>query len=196
VTAADEGRRKLARDIHDGAQQRLVTAIVSLQLADRQLESDVQSARTFLRDALAQSRAGLDELRELATGMHPAILTNSGLRAAIEALAERSRVPINVRAASKRFAPHIEAGAYFLIAEAITNTSKHARASRVDVVIVARGTVLEIEVHDDGVGGADRHGSGVRGLEDRVEALGGTFRMESPQGRGTAIYATLPLLSA
>jgi signal transduction histidine kinase len=196
VTAADEGRRKLARDIHDGAQQRLVTAIVSLQLADRQLETDPASARAFMRDALAQSRAGLDELRELATGMHPAILTNSGLRAAIEALAERSRVPINVRASSRRFPPHVEAGAYFLIAEAITNTSKHARASSVEVVIVARGAVLEIEVRDDGIGGADPHGSGVRGLEDRVEALGGTFRIESPEGRGTAIYATLPLLSA
>jgi signal transduction histidine kinase len=128
--------------------------------------------------------------------MHPAILTNSGLRAAIEALAERSRVPINVRASSRRFPPHVEAGAYFLIAEAITNTSKHARASSVEVVIVARGAVLEIEVRDDGIGGADPHGSGVRGLEDRVEALGGTFRIESPEGRGTAIYATLPLLSA
>nr|WP_255325441.1 GAF domain-containing sensor histidine kinase [Candidatus Solirubrobacter pratensis] len=195
VTAADEGRRKLARDIHDGAQQRLVTAIVSLQLADRQLDTDPEGARTLLRDALSQSRAGLDELRELATGMHPAILTNSGLRAAIEALAQRSRVPVNVRATSQRLPSHIEAGAYFLIAEALTNASKHARASRVEVVIRAREGVLEIEVFDDGVGGADPHGSGVRGLEDRVEALGGTFRIESPEGRGTAIHATLPLLS-
>jgi signal transduction histidine kinase len=193
VAAADEGRRKLARDIHDGAQQRLVMAIMSLQLADRRLDTDPGAARGLMRDALEQSEAGLNELRELATGMHPAILTNSGLRAAVEALAEHSRVPIHVRGDAGRFPPHIEAGAYFLIAEAITNTAKHARAAQVDVAIAAHDTVLEIDVRDDGVGGADRGGSGVRGLADRVEALGGTFRFESPAGRGTAIHATLPL---
>jgi signal transduction histidine kinase len=193
VAAADEGRRKLARDIHDGAQQRLVTAIVSLQLADRQLDTDPGAARTFMRDAIEQSQAGLDELRELATGMHPAILTNSGLRAAVEALATHSRVPIHVRGDTARFPPQVEAGAYFLIAESITNTAKHARASRVDVRIAAHDSVLEIDVRDDGVGGADRCGSGVRGLEDRVEALGGTFSLESPTGHGTAVHAMLPL---
>jgi signal transduction histidine kinase len=193
VTAADEGRRKLARDLHDGAQQRLVTAIVSLQLADRRLETDLADARALLHDALGQAHEALNELRELAAGVHPSILTNNGLRAAVRALAAHSRVPVHVRADSRRFPPHVEAGAYFLVAEAITNTAKHARASRVDIEIAARDSILEIDVRDDGVGGVDRGGSGVRGLEDRVEALGGTFWLESPPGRGTSIHATLPL---
>jgi signal transduction histidine kinase len=193
VTAADEGRRKLARDLHDGAQQRLVTSIVSLQLADRQLETDLEETRRLLHDALEQAHQGLNELRELAAGVHPAILANNGLRAAVRALAAHSRVPVHVRADAGRFPPQVEAGAYFFVAEAITNTTKHAHASRVDVEIAARESILEIEVRDDGVGGADRCGSGVRGLEDRVEALGGTFSLDSPPGRGTAVHATLPL---
>ena len=147
----------------------------------------------MLRDALVHARAGLDDLRELATGMHPSILTNSGLRAAVEALAEHSRVPVDVRADAGRFPPHVEAGAYFFIAEALTNSAKHAHAARVTVEIAAQHGVLEVDVRDDGIGGADPSGSGVRGLEDRVEALGGTFRISSPVGRGTAIHATLPL---
>jgi signal transduction histidine kinase len=192
VTAADEGRRRLARDLHDGAQQRLVSAIVTLQLADRALDSDLGEARTLMRDALAHSRAGLDDLRELAAGMHPSILTNSGLRSAVQALAAHSRVPVHVRADADRYPPHIEAGAYFFIAEALTNSAKHARASHVVVEIAAHDAVLEIDVRDDGIGGADPAGSGVRGLEDRVEALGGTFRLLSPPGHGTAVHATLP----
>jgi signal transduction histidine kinase len=193
VTAADQGRAKLARDIHDGAQQRLVSAIVLLQLAEQRLGADVEDARGLLRDALAHAQAGIDELRELAAGVHPSILTNGGLRAAVEALAEHSRVRVHVLADSRRFPEHIEAGAYFLVAEALTNSTKHAQASRVDVEIAAGEGVLEIGVRDDGIGGADRAGSGMRGLEDRVEALGGTFRLESPPGGGTAIQATLPL---
>jgi signal transduction histidine kinase len=193
VTAADQGRAKLARDIHDGAQQRLVSAIVLLQLADQRLDADVEDARGMLRDALSHAQAGIDELRELAAGVHPSILTNGGLRAAVEALAEHSRVPVHVLADARRFPEHIEAGAYFLVAEAITNSAKHAHASRVDVAIAAGDRVLEIDVRDDGVGGADPAGSGMRGLEDRVEALGGTFRLQSPAGGGTAIHATLPL---
>jgi signal transduction histidine kinase len=193
VTAADQGRAKLARDIHDGAQQRLVSAIVLLQLAEQRLDTDVGEARALLRDALTHAQAGIDELRELAAGVHPSILTNGGLRAAVEALAEHSRVPVYVLADARRFPEHVEAGAYFLVAEALTNSAKHAHASRVDVDIAAGDGVLEIRVRDDGIGGADRAGSGMRGLEDRVEALGGTFRLESPPGGGTAIHATLPL---
>jgi signal transduction histidine kinase len=193
VTAADQGRAKLARDIHDGAQQRLVSAIVLLQLADQRLDADVAEARGLLRDALTHAQAGIDELRELAAGVHPSMLTNGGLRPAIEALAEHSRVPVRVLVEERRFPDHVEAGAYFLVAEAITNSAKHARATRVDVEIAGGDGVLEIDVRDDGVGGADPAGSGMRGLEDRVEALGGTFRLESPEGRGTAIHATLPL---
>jgi signal transduction histidine kinase len=189
VTAADQGRAKLARDIHDGAQQRLVSAIVLLQLADQQLGEHPENARELLRDALAHAQAGIDELRELAAGVHPSILTNGGLRAAVLALAEHSHVPVHVLADDRRFPEHVEAGAYFLIAEALTNSAKHAHASRVEVEIVAGDGVLEIAVRDDGVGGAGR----MRGLVDRVEALGGTFRLESPAGKGTAIRATLPL---
>jgi signal transduction histidine kinase len=193
VTAADEARRRLARDLHDGAQQRLVTAILMLQLAELSLDGDIAAARRTLHDALGHTRAGLGDLRDLATGMHPSILTNSGLRAAVEALAEHSRLPVDVRADASRFPPHVEAGAYFFIAEALTNSIKHAHASRVIVEIAAQNGVLEVDVRDDGIGGADPSGSGVRGLEDRVEALGGTFRISSPVGRGTAIHATLPL---
>ena len=121
VTSADEARRQLARDLHDGAQQRLVSAVISLQLGDERIEEDPRAARAYLREALEHSEAGLAALRELAAGMHPSILTNRGLHAAVESLADRSAVPVDVEVPDARYPPHLEAAAYFVIAEALTN---------------------------------------------------------------------------
>ena len=194
VTAADAARRHLARDLHDGAQQRLVAAVMSLQLAGERLDGDPAAARPLVEEALEHTREGLSELRELAAGMHPSILTGRGLRAAAAALARRSPIPVEVEAPEQRWPPHVEAAAYFLIAEALTNAIKHANASRVDVRVSESGGKLVVEVADDGAGGADvGTGSGLVGLRDRVEALGGHLRIDSPPGRGTRLTASLAL---
>jgi signal transduction histidine kinase len=193
VTAADEARRRLARDLHDGAQQRLVSTVMSLQLADQRFDRDAVAARQQVRAALGQARDGLAELRELAAGMHPSILTNRGLAAAVEALAQRSTLPVQVRVPDVRYPAHVEAAAYFVVAEALTNAAKHARPSRVQVRVDQHDGTLRVEIDDDGVGGAALHGNGLRGLKDRVEALGGALRLDSPPGHGTRLQATLPL---
>jgi signal transduction histidine kinase len=196
VTAAYEGRRRLARDLHDGAQQRLVSAVMSLQLADQRFDRDPAAARDLLREALGHARDGLGELRELAAGVHPSILTNRGLHAAVEALAQRSGVPVDVRVPDERYPPQVEAAAYFVIAEALTNVAKHAQASCASVSVDRRDGSLTLDVRDDGSGGADLRGSGLRGLKDRVEALGGGLRLDSPPGRGTHLHATVSLSSS
>jgi signal transduction histidine kinase len=193
VTAADEARRRLARDLHDGAQQRLVSAVMSLQLADQRLDTDPTGARRMLRQALDHARDGLQELRELAAGMHPSILTNRGLSAAVDALAQRGPLPVHIRVPDLRYPPSVEAAAYFVIAEALTNTAKHAGATRSQVIVEEHGDGLVVGVDDDGRGGADLRGSGLRGIKDRVEALGGGFRLDSPPGHGTQLQVTLPL---
>jgi signal transduction histidine kinase len=196
VTAAYEGRRRLARDLHDGAQQRLVSAVMSLQLADQRVDRDPAAARHLLREALGHARDGLGELRELAAGVHPSILTNRGLHAAVEALAQRSGVPVDMRVPDERYPPQVEAAAYFVIAEALTNVAKHAQASCASVSVDGHDGSLTIDVRDDGSGGADLRGSGLRGLKDRVEALGGGLRLDSPPGRGTHLHATVSLSSS
>jgi signal transduction histidine kinase len=196
VTAAYEGRRRLARDLHDGAQQRLVSAVMSLQLADQRFDRDPAAARHLLREALGHARDGLGELRELAAGVHPSILTNRGLHAAVEALAQRSGVPVDMRVPDERYPPQVEAAAYFVIAEALTNVAKHAQASCASVSVDGHDGSLTIDVRDDGSGGADLRGSGLRGLKDRVEALGGGLRLDSPPGRGTHLHATVSLSSS
>ena len=194
VSAAYAARRRLARDIHDGAQQRLVAALMSLQLADERLGVEPEAARPLLEEALEHTREGLAELRELAAGMHPSILTNRGLRSAARALADRSALPVEVDVPDQRWPADLEAAAYFVIAEALTNVAKHARAASARVSAFEGGGALTIEVSDDGVGGADGGGgSGLLGLRDRVEALGGRLSIESPPGQGTRLRATLAL---
>jgi signal transduction histidine kinase len=191
VAAGDAARLRLARDLHDGAQQRLVSVVMSLQLADQQRE-DPAALHRLLSGALDNARAGIADLRELAAGMHPAILTNRGLAAAARSLADRCAVPVSVTAPAQRFAPLVEVAAYFVIAEALTNIDKHACASRAEVGVAREQDALTITVDDDGDGGATFDaGRGLLGLRDRVEALGGTLVLESKPGQGTHLRVTL-----
>jgi signal transduction histidine kinase len=164
IAAADTARERLARDLHDGTQQRLVTTVVNLQLADEQFDRDPRGARELLRAGLTEAGEALTELRELAHGVHPSILTNRGIGAAATALAARSPLPVEVAADDERYAPQVEAAAYFFIAEALTNVAKHAQATYAEVSVQRRDSRLIIDVRDDGVGGADSTGGGIRGL--------------------------------
>ena len=191
IAAADAARERLARDLHDGTQQRLVTTVVNLQLADQQFDRDALGARELLRAGLTEAGEALAELRELARGVHPTILTNRGLGAAATALAARSPLPVDVTIGPERYPPHIEAAAYFFIAEALTNVAKHAQATHAQLSVQHHGGQLMIDIRDDGVGGADSAGSGISGLRDRIEALGGQMQISSPPGRGTHLHATV-----
>jgi PAS domain S-box-containing protein len=195
VAAADAARRKIERDLHDGAQQRLVALSLDVRVARARLESDPESAGPLL-DHLAEELAATSaELRELARGIHPAVLTQRGLGPAIEALAGRAPVPVEiVEAPEDRLAPTLETTAYFTVAEALTNVAKYAGATHVTVRVAAEAGQLVIEVRDDGVGGARADaGSGLTGLADRVGALDGTLSVVSPPGEGTLVRAELPL---
>ncbi|MGH3010855.1 MAG: PAS domain-containing sensor histidine kinase [Gaiellaceae bacterium] len=182
VSAGDVERRRLERNLHDGAQQRLVTLSLSLRFALMKLDSDPTAARAALEDAGDELALALEELRELARGLHPAVLSDRGLRAAVESLA--SRVPVTVEIVEmpdERLPEPVEAAAYYLIAEALTNVTKYAQASTVRVRVAASDGSVVVEVSDDGVGGADPSaGSGLRGLTDRVESLGGSLDVVSP----------------
>jgi PAS domain S-box-containing protein len=195
VTAGDVERRRLERNLHDGAQQRLVALSLALQLALAQLDSDPAAVRGALSSACDELALALDELRELARGLHPAVLTDHGLRAAVEVLAGRVPVPVEIAdLPDERLPEPVEAGAYYLIAEALTNVTKYARASEVRVRVTAGAAGVVVEVADDGVGGADAaNGSGLRGLADRVEALGGSLELVSPEGTGTTVRAEIPI---
>jgi signal transduction histidine kinase len=193
VTAADDARRRLARDLHDGAQQQLVSTVISLQLADQRFDNDPAGARRMVRDALRQASDGLAELRELAAGVHPSILTNRGLQAAVEALAQRNITPVMVEIPTERYPVHVEATAYFVVAEAVTNATKHAQAAQIAVSAHRDDGALVVDIWDDGIGGADPHGGGLRGLRDRVEALSGSLVLASSPGQGTHLRAALPL---
>ncbi len=195
VTAADQTRRRIERDLHDGVQQRLV----SLALAQRQAEAMVPAELPELRAQLSRLADGLagamEELQEIARGIHPAILAQGGLAAALKTLARRSGVPVllEVRAETRLPEP-VEVAAYYIVSEALTNTAKHAHASAVHVAVEARDGVLGLSIHDDGCGGADpTRGSGLVGLTDRVDALGGTIEVASPSGEGTTLLITLPI---
>jgi PAS domain S-box-containing protein len=194
VTAGDVERRRLERNLHDGAQQRLVALSLALRVALAKLDSDPAAARTTLTDAGEELGLALAELRELARGLHPAVLTDRGLRAAVEMLAGRSPVPVELaELPDQRLPEPVEAGAYYLIAEALTNVVKYAGASTVRVRVAAGDAIVVVEVSDDGVGGADpASGSGLRGLADRVEALGGSLQVVSPDGAGTSLRAEIP----
>jgi PAS domain S-box-containing protein len=192
-------RRQVVRDLHDGAQQRLITMLISLQLAREEAETDPAEARRLLDDAIGQAQTAVGELRELAAGLHPPILVFRGLVAAVEELAARAALPVVVSGSLPGRLPEaVETNAYFFVAEALTNTAKHARAVRAEVRIAADDLTLSIEVRDDGVGGAvvDGRGSGLAGLADRVGALGGRMRIVSPHGRGTTLRAEIPVEQA
>jgi PAS domain S-box-containing protein len=195
VTAADQTRRRIERDLHDGVQQRLV----SLALDQRHAEAMVPAELGELQAQLSRVSDGLagvmEELQEIARGIHPAVLTRGGLAAALRALARRSAVPVQleVRVATRLPEP-VEVAAYYIVSEALTNTAKHAHAAEVHVLVETGGGGLELSVRDDGRGGADpRHGSGLIGLTDRVDALGGTIDVQSPAGEGTTLRVTLPV---
>jgi signal transduction histidine kinase len=195
VQAAYEARRRLERDLHDGAQQRLTMVEMTLRAAMRRLgtSSDPELSRT-LEQAVEELSAGAAELRSLARGLHPALLTERGLGPALEALASRSQVPVTLRHATiGRLDPSVESAAYFVVSEALTNVMKHARASRVDLTVERDGSTLVLEVNDDGSGGASiEAGGGLRGLSDRVAALDGRLRVDSPSGHGTLVRVELP----
>ncbi len=198
VAAGDVERRRLERNLHDGAQQRLVTLALSLRLALAKLESDPGAAHTMLANAGDELALALDELRELARGLHPAVLTDRGLQPAVEMLAGRAPVVVEIEEIpGERLPEPVEAAAYYLIAEALTNVAKYAAASTVRVRVAAGDAAVLVEVTDDGVGGADpANGSGLRGLADRVEALAGSLVVVSPAGGGTSLRAEIPTLSA
>jgi signal transduction histidine kinase len=192
LTTADDARRRLARDLHDGAQQRLVHTIVTLKLAQRELPED-NPAAPIVAEALAQAEQGNAELRELAHGVLPSVLTRRGLRAGVDTLVARVGIPVAVQVPAERLPPGIEASAYFIVAEALTNVVKHAQAQTAQVTARVERGALHVDVRDDGVGGAHPDGPGLLGLEDRISAIGGGLQVHSPPGGGTTIAATLPL---
>jgi signal transduction histidine kinase len=198
VEATDEERRRLERDLHDGAQQRLVTVSLALRRLQGRLATDAASDREAVaaaNEAATELKLAIQELRELARGIHPAILTEAGLGAAITALADRSAVPATVRALpDRRLAAAVEATAYFVVSEALANIAKYAAATNLSIAATCTPAMLRVEVSDDGVGGADAaRGSGIRGLQDRVAAIGGRLSIDSPAGQGTVVVAELPL---
>jgi signal transduction histidine kinase len=193
LTAADEARRRVVRDLHDGAQQRLVHTIISLTLAERALRSNADDARPLVKEALAHAKRGNVELRELAHGILPSALTHGGLRAGVDAVVARLDLPVAADVTKERFAREIEASAYFIVAETLTNVVKHAHATRAAIKVAREGAILHIDVSDDGIGGADPGGHGLVGLADRAIALGGQLTVESPARGGTLVTARFPL---
>jgi signal transduction histidine kinase len=192
VAAADAERRRIERDLHDGAQQRLVALAMTLGRA--KAADDPEMARELLDEAHRESKEALVELRNLARGIHPAVLTDRGLDAAVSALAARCPVPVAVSVdLPRRAAPSVEAIAYFVVAEALTNVAKHSHASRASLEVEIEGDQLVIEVSDNGRGGADGvHGTGLTGLRDRVRAVDGMLMVVSPVGEGTTLRVELP----
>ena len=193
VEAGDLERRRLERNLHDGAQQRLVTLSLTLRLIESRVRGD-PDAVGLLAGAREELTRALEELRELARGLHPAVLSDHGLRAAVSALADRSMVPVDVdNDIDERLPEHVEVAAYFVVSEALANVQKYAEASSVTIALGRDDGVAVVEVSDDGVGGADPSGgSGLRGLADRVEALGGRLEIESAPGAGTSVRARIP----
>jgi PAS domain S-box-containing protein len=197
IAAQDATRRRIERDLHDGAQQRLVCMALTLRMARASVD-DPRQAAGLIDEALATLAAATGELRELARGLHPAVLTDKGLPEAVSALAGRSPVPVDVECDLDRRLPEpVEAAAYYVVAEALTNVARYARAASATVRLARRAGALEVEIADDGAGGADpAAGSGLRGLGDRVEALDGRLDVDSEPGRGTRVRARIPLDAA
>ncbi len=194
VQAGFEQRRRLERDLHDGAQQRLMALGIDLRMVRERIEHDPQGAAELLDGSLHELKEATAELRELARGIHPAVLTNRGLQAALKGLASRSPVPVELlQTPADRLPPSVESAVYFVVAEALTNAARYSRAQTVTVGVVRDNGHVDVEVSDDGVGGADAdQGSGLRGLQDRIAALDGRLELTSPQGLGTILRATIP----
>ena len=195
VEAGTAERRRLERNLHDGAQQRLVALSLTMRLAQNKLRKDPDTAEALLTGAQEELTRALEELRELARGIHPAVLSDRGLRPALEALAGRSPVPVELDGTPpERLPPAVEAAAYFVVAEALTNVVKYANATQARVSVSRSNGHAVVEVADDGVGGADPgRGSGLRGLADRVSALDGSLELRSPHGAGTLLRAEIPV---
>jgi signal transduction histidine kinase len=197
VEATDAERRRLERDLHDGAQQRLVSVSLALRLLRSRLAAPGSNdeAMAASDEAASELKTAIKELRELARGIHPAILTEAGLGAAITALADRSTVPVVVSALpDRRLSAAVEAAAYFVVSESLANVAKYASASHASVGADCAGSTLRVEIGDNGVGGADgSRGTGIRGLEDRVAAVGGRLTIDSPAGQGTLVVAEIPI---
>jgi signal transduction histidine kinase/ketosteroid isomerase-like protein len=193
VAATDDERRRVVRDLHDGAQQRLVHTIITLKMAQRAMQNDEDDAPALLSEALDNAKRATYELRELAHGILPEALTRSGLRAGFDVLASRMSLPVENAVSVGRLPAPIEAIAYFVVAEALTNVAKHARAERATVRATVEDQTLRIQVRDDGIGGARPEGSGLLGLADRVAVLDGELQVESPADGGTLVAAAIPL---
>ncbi|HYU84606.1 MAG TPA: histidine kinase, partial [Kribbellaceae bacterium] len=200
VAAADHARRRIERDLHDGAQQRLVSLALQLRTAQAAVPPELDGLDAQLDDAVAEVTGALDVLRETARGIHPSILAEGGLGAALRALARRSPIPVDLdMRVDGRLPEQIELASFYVVAEAVTNAAKHARASALTVTVEADAAdaVLRVEVSDDGTGGADfTRGTGLVGLKDRVEALGGRILLHSPHGAGTTLRMEVPLTAA
>ncbi len=195
IAAADAERRRIERDLHDGAQQRMVSVALTLSLAEAKMRTDTDAAARLVAQAREEAQIAVTELRELARGIHPAVLSDRGLRPALEALAARAPVPVDVSGVPDEPLPkQVEAAVYFVTAEALTNVAKYAQADSATVVLSLDDGRVCLEIRDDGVGGADiSTGSGVAGLCDRVEALDGELTVDSPAGVGTTVTAQIPL---
>jgi PAS domain S-box-containing protein len=193
VEAADEGRRRIERDLHDGAQQRLVHVSLMLKLARQRLDADPEGGAAAVDEAIAELQTATAELRELARGIHPAVLSDGGLAPALTALADRARPKAKVvNVPVGRLPARVESTAYFVVAEALTNATRYAEASSATVSAVVVDGRLVVEVHDDGRGGADGNGSGLRGLADRAAALDGELEVLTGPGEGTTVRVSLP----
>jgi signal transduction histidine kinase len=194
VDSAEAERRRIERDLHDGAQQRLVALAMDLGTARERLDDDPEAGRALVADAHEEAKAALKEIRDLVRGIHPVILSDRGLDAALSAVVARSAVPVTLQVTvPERPPPAVESAAYFIVTEALTNVARHSRATTATVTIERAGDRLVVEARDDGVGGAVIDGgSGLRGLRDRITALGGTFHILSPDGGPTSLIAELP----
>ena len=196
VAAADETRRRIERDLHDGTQQRLVSLGLELRLAQGMVPAELSELEAEIGRVAGELNGIVEDLREIARGIHPAILSEGGLGPALRTLARRAAIAVELDvAAIARLPEPIEVAAYYVVSESLTNATRHAHASVVEVDAEASGGTLRVRVRDDGVGGADPPGSGLTGLKDRIEALGGTFCVRSPAGGGTTVSCELPVLA-
>ena len=195
VAATDETRRRLERNLHDGAQQRLVSLALELRLGQATVPEELPALRAGMGQVAEGLTEVLQELREISRGIHPSILTEGGLGPALRTLARRSAIPVELHVDTEsRYPPPVEVAAYYVVSEALANTTKHARAAQADVIVAERDSTLRVSVSDEGVGGAEPlRGSCLTGLRDRVEALGGSIGVTSPVGHGTMIQVSLPI---
>jgi signal transduction histidine kinase len=195
VAAADETRRRIERDLHDGTQQHLVSLALELRAAAAAVPRDLDELAAQLSRTAKGLADAADDLREISRGIHPAILSKGGLGPALRTLARRSAVPVELDLRTdRRLAEPVEVAAYYVVSEALTNAARHASASMVHIDLEADGSIVLLSIHDDGVGGADPgRGSGLIGLRDRIEALGGKIELASPAGGGTSLFARIPI---